>query len=1150
MKTEMHSMEICTLKAVCGNPRRQAGLLGALAAVASALVSLSAHSEEIIAPAYGFATNYVAAGEAEVQSDRVLVAYDGIVHKQGAGGWTIPVSCLAQPWQAAFDVADGTLSFGLGSDAGSYTAPSDLPSSVSSKALIWVDANDNAKVVRSGDAVSVWYDHRETDTGNPQYVRAVTHTTYTADAPEYAVIEGGKKAVYFGGLSSGRTMKFVNPNGSDCTGHYSVNSAVKQVFAVICNSNSYGNVFGAYGTTYLSPFRIGNEESAAKSLAGYYFYSSSDGNSTYVNEKMMQGRAYLNGSRIDPTMKTVEKGLQLIEAEVKALVGDTLVSGFFAKSSKSGSGGDYLCEALAFTNSLSEAERVVVEEYLMAKWLPQEGKRLKRVSLADNAVCSASVPSGETAEARLALSGVGVAEKTGDGELVLRNGAEASGVEWSIKGGSLTTGAFAKLKVGSGKRVTVDNLVPGPNVAVASHSDADSLEKDGSDRLVINGVPSGARRIRVAGGTLTVGAPRVDSMPGESVHEVPIRNGDFEEYAPVIASRRADTGRVESLSNMGGYGWSSSEGAAYVFDFDGWTTGTGAADGTRSAFNITSRPPAGKCALLMRCSTRAGCDIRSESFALAESGDYELRFRMCGRQSTRYMGGKLHVRLIAGSPATVQGPDHSLRYTYIGGYMEYRLRFPSMAANSYRINFRLENGFDGGVVIDGVRFYKVPSDTMAAARWAIPGGDFETSSVPTGAKIQTMSADWTVDGWTFTQPDGWTHDIPGVGVSTLAATNRSSTTRGVLYNNSREPEGGSMQLCFCGNGAAETSITPPAGTYRLEGFLSRFGSYGVHPAISASIVRANGTSVDLGMLVPNNKMMKRAGWPTSFSVDGSETVTLRLAATGTNNGVNHFATGILLDDVELVTATDLELFKGGDCEAVSSDGSGSGLKYIASSEFGCPTGRAALRPDGNSAAELAAFGSEVVDGKKMIAIGNRTYLYEDVAIPFAGRYRLSFYAKSRLNAKAGAFGPNPIEVSVNIGDATNILGRVNTYNSGWTQRVFDFAVPSGGTYRVAFQGMNAPSDANAENEGHIDAISLRQATGTYDQSPPFDAEAEIVVAAGARLETDFAGTNTVRRLRLGNVNCRGCVSASDFPEFLSGTGTFRIVPYGMVIEYR
>ena len=1130
---------------------RGKGKLKSWTALAALVFSatMGAHAGEIVAPAYGFATNYVADGQTDVQAARVLVADGGVVYKQGGGQWTIPLAYLTQPWMASFGVMDGTLSFGLGSAAGSYTAPTTLPASITDKALIWVAADDDAKVIREGNAVSAWYDHRESDISSPQYVRASTRAVGTAVDPTYVTLDGDVKAVYFGKLASGTTMEFLGLGGTRYDSHTSVQKAVKQVFAVICVSNSYGNVFGAYGASTLSPFRMGNDTSAADSIGsnGFYFYSSSSGNQVYINERMMNGRAYLNGNRIDPTVKRVEKGLQLLEAEVRTLTGSTVVSGFFASSEKKGCGGDYLCEAIAFTNRLTEVERLVVEEYLMAKWLPQKGKHLKSVQLADETVYSANVPSGESAETQLALSGRGVAEKTGDGDLVLRNSSDADGVEWDVKGGSLTLGAFAPIKVSAGKSVTVDNLEAGPKVTIAS-GDADALEKSGSDMLTINGMPSGAKRIRVAGGTLAVRAPRTDSLPSESTYEVPIPNGGFEDYKEVIAEKREDAARNESLGNMKGYGWIPWQGLAYVFDYTGWTTGGGAIGNTRSAFNVSSCPPEGDCALFIRSTASSGDSIvRSAEFEL-EGGDYALAFKMCGRESASYIGGKLKVSIVGISPSTVR-KDYNIRYTYYDGYLEYRMPFSNLAAGSYQIAFQLTKQSEV-VIIDDVHLYKIPSDPLASAKWKIPGGDFESTNVPMGAVSRTFSTANTLDGWTFMQPDGWSYGLPAVGVTTLSMTNAANAAaRGFLYNNSREPESGSMQLCLCGNNAmAETSITPPAGTYRLEGFISRFGSYGYHPNLTASIVRQDTTVVVLGTLTPVNKMMKRVGWPITFTVDGNETVTLRLTVSGTMNRVDHFATGILLDDIKLVTATDLELFKDGDCEDATS---GSALKSIASSAFGCENGLVRFRTDSESPAD---FGSEMVDGHVMVAIGNRSYLYEDVTLPFSGRYRLSFYTKSRLRNKTGSYGENPLDVFVNIGDATNKLGRIDTHNSGWTQRVFDFNVPSGGVYRVAFQGVNDVATTSTgsymEKEAHIDSISLKQVHETRDLTPPFDPKAGIVVAEGARLETDFAGTNTIRGLRLGDVRCAGFVRAADYPEYLSGTGTFKIVPRGATVSFR
>ena len=141
----------------------------------------------------------------------------------------------------------------------------------------------------------------------------------------------------------------------------------------------------------------------------------------------------------------------------------------------------------------------------------------------------------------------------------------------------------------------------------------------------------------------------------------------------------------------------------------------------------------------------------------------------------------------------------------------------------------------------------------------------------------------------------------------------------------------------------------------------------------------------------------------------------------------------------------------------------------------------------------------------MATVENLSGVYEDIEFPFAGRYRLSFYAHSRLNDKTetGNYGPNPVRVWIAQGGVTNVIGYADTMSSEWVQRVFDFTVDEPGQYRVCIQGMSDPEEENIRREAHIDAISLKQVIGTADRTPPFpeapDRVADTIFSAYAPL---------------------------------------------------
>ena len=1094
---------------------------------------------EILAPANGFATNHVASGASVTQDARVLIDSASCAYKLGTGTWTIPLSFL-QPWVLNFGVLEGTFAFGMGASAGSYTAPTTLPASIADKALIWVDAADPvvSHIAAAGNAVSCWYDRREgADVSSPTYCRARSYTSYTSDLPTFVQLGGTTNAIYFGGLGSGQTMEFILPNGTRFN-QYGHLTGVRHVFAVHMPSSTYGTLFGTF-TSNPTPFRRGG----SKPNTVNHFYWESD--STWA--ELVNGRTYLNGERIDGTLATVKSSLQLLEAERFHTVAN-VVGGLFAATSTAGCGGDYICEAIAFTNRLSDAERLVVTEYLMAKWLPDVSGRKISVSVADGASFAVDATAGSVDLRNTVFSGNGEISVTGTGAITFGNTSSvAFDGTLTLDGGKATLLSPAALAISGGGTLSVENTATGPEMSFSADASS-KLVKTGKDLATIPSVPAGVTRVAVQGGTLAV--REASQNQAEDIYaEVPIRNGGFEEYASKIDELAAGKGVLTySAVTIADGGWQYAwNGSAYVvvMDWERWT-GNDLDNTTKSAWNFNTHPPEGKCALVMRAVNADDAIARSQAFTLT-AGTYELRVSLCGRQSTAYNGQIFRAKLIDGTANTEKARFGDVMFTDITGYTEFKLRTTVAVDGSYRFEFRSLGGRNGIIIADDVRLYKVTPTRANASTWRIPGGDFETDTF--GMKTENLarfSVDHTHTNWTFTQSSTWTEGKRAdIGITTICATNiTAGHGTGVFFNNSRHPATGSMELCLAKSGcSATTTFTPPAGVWNLQGDIAQFGSYGVNPTVTATVT-IGGETIDLGTIPAKTRLMKTFAWPASFAVDGTQEVTLTLTPADIGTATGSSSHGLLVDDLVLRSATGLNLFKDGSCEGYNGSWV---LKAAVASEFGGNAGVCRVRPPSEAP---AAFGTTVIDGKYMITIENLTAIYEDVYFPAAGRYRLSFYAHSRLNDKTGGYGPNPLRAWVAENGVTNVIGYADTYNSDWVQRVFDFNVSSPGTKRVAIQGCDNPENVKHIHEAHVDAISLRQIAPIANSTSLFPEKCRIAVAEGARLCVDFEGTNVIRSLRLGGVAQGGIVEVADHPDYLVGRGAFLVKPAGAVLSFK
>ena len=1095
------------------------GSLGALFAAADAF-----------APRAGLVTNVAA-----VQATGLVIDDGGLAVKNGSGTWQLPISCLAQTWNAHFAVQEGTLAFLMGSAAGGYAPTPAIPAFAQAKALLWVDAADPvaSHIDQTDGAVSTWYDRREgTDVSTPAYCRARAYTGFTSDLPEYVTMVDGQKAVWFGGYGTGRTMEWVMPSGSRFANRtYTTCANVKHVFAVHCISNSYGSIFGRMTHTSENPslFRI-------EGMTAPYWYSSE------VWPATDNGYTYLDGKEIDGALTNVKKGLHLLEAKPFYNVSCDN-SAFFSDGTKGTSGGDYLCEALIFTNELDEVERVQITQYLMDKWGLGDATVRKDVTVAAGATAEVS-SDANVAAGEFEFKGRGTVKKSGDGVATFSN--RKNGYfegELDLVAGSAVLQAPMAIKAAAGERVTVSNTIAGPTYVRTSGEAADTLVKDGNDEAIFLGLPAGVKKLKVEGGSAVLRAPFAVPSPVGPSYEVPIPNGGFEEFKSNVNT--ANGNGIYSLGGSLSKGWRQQNGHCRAMYFSAWTGNSSGMDSnSRGAWNIYTRPPEGDMAMILRSTASIGKGTLESANIPLEAGDYELTFMACGRQSDGCLGQRCEVRLM-NSDSSLYRVLATNEFLHVADYRFMRVPMRDIPAGTYRLSFC--NIDDGGItILDDIHLKRVPRDPMADFVWSIPGGDFETPGNVYGGGAYEFTGNIALPGWTFDQGSGWSSaNAARVGVVTPAMRNKDAVGigRGFYYRETDFPAGGGYQLAFVNTAAsATTTFTPPAGTYVLRTDCARLGSYGIRPKLAATVT-IGGTTYPLGELSPEAKRMTVCCWPTNFVTDGSQPVTLRFQLTSNKDYLGANATGIILDNLCLATAINTELYVDGRCEGESSR-----RLYVAATTLG--TGKGTVRVRNPATEAPAAFGNTVVDGSRMLTNENNSIVYEDIHLPVPGTYRFSYYAHSRLNAKSGNFGPNPLRAWVAAGGVTNVIGYADVYNSDWVQRVHEFTVSAPGVYRVALQGTVVPSVSTHVYEAHVDAISLRQVVGAGSRTAPLSTAAELSIAAGAKVKLDFNGVSRIHRLRLNGRYVSGLVGAENYPEYFVGPGALDVMTTGMMFSFR
>ena len=120
-----------------------------------------------------------------------------------------------------------------------------------------------------------------------------------------------------------------------------------------------------------------------------------------------------------------------------------------------------------------------------------------------------------------------------------------------------------------------------------------------------------------------------------------------------------------------------------------------------------------------------------------------------------------------------------------------------------------------------------------------------------------------------------------------------------------------------------------------------------------------------------------------------------------------------------------------------------------------------------------------------------------------------------------------------------------------------FNVDMPGTYTFGLQGCNSYPDnvtprssetGQKDSNVFVDCVSIKKASDS--DMPELDEELKLDLAAASKLRLDFAGTATIKQLRLGGARVSGLIDASHPSGLVSGPGCLYIQPRGTVVTFR
>lgn len=374
---------------------------------------------------------------------------------------------------------------------------------------------------------------------------------------------------------------------------------------------------------------------------------------------------------------------------------------------------------------------------------------------------------------------------------------------------------------------------------------------------------------------------------------------------------------------------------------------------------------------------------------------------------------------------------------------------------------------------------------------------------------------------------------------------------------------GMHQLAMLSNcGSARTTFNPPStGTFHLRAAVCRYRMKvngktfsGADPQIEAKLTIGNET-FSLGCVTGACQRLTDMEWPVAFDLPSAEeTVTLTIS-----NRVSNAAA--IIDDIVLVplesAAQNVELVKNG--TMTKNAGNWTVDKHI----------HANMANDSSSAyinsEEAYQFGyTRCHDGEEIpygMVIVDHAGVYQDVTFPRTGRYRLRYHARGRIDYfeeenKRDVFGYCR-DVSARVvlaeGGKTNTISTCYATVSNFLARTVYIDIDE--APKTCTLGFGTTNDYDVTGKKgksvFIDGVSLSYCgPKAVAPAPHFAEDLAVSVDEGARLVLDFQGCATVGMVRIGGRSYSGIIDAARFPGYISGLGSFKVIPRPTVIVIR
>lgn len=1087
-------------------------------------------------------TNKVLSGESTAAGAYLLGA-QSLLRLEGGGSMSLDRRWTYGPASATIELTEGTLDL-TSSRTDAFAAPTEILA----KAALWMDAGVNVVTNDAGDVVE-WHDVREaadTASADCRYVRAVSDHSFVAGSPVRQLVEG-HESLYFGGRQSGVTMHF-------STGLYDSGISKTNGFTKICHAFVVHGVYNAYG------FVLGGARSTGHSFGLSDATGGTDqpvtGRNTADCSELYVSRVYQNGELIDPQHTYVLKDqLQVQEYEflyngrASAFYNERFLNGKIERT-----GGDNLCEAIIFTNRLTEAERLAVSAYLTDRYLPRGSVR-PTASVAKGAVCRMATVPGEEAQFD-AFAGEGVLHVTGAGTMAMTNlSCEAfGGSVRSDVGASLVMGKAVPYAVGDG-----DVLDVSENVASRTSGAAKSVTKTGNGPLTLNDLPEGTEMLTVSGGSLVLTPERTALTASTGgVFKATVTDPSFENLGTSTFGRTSDAYKE--------YG----NGIA-IYDADFSVSGASSYAGhykpTPGEVAVGNYVPAPAGEYVMFLAVKSSLSI---PVSFPRDGIYELSFMAVARSSFR-KGQQHRIKIAQG--AVTQDVSTVTTWDY-DNYKKYAFLCPAVTAGPAKLLFEgvvdQPSPANAGSLFDCVdlTFVKASSEMV----FKVPGGDFEDVIWPVTASTDRSytlndsvpfgrnATDQTIRGWTFEQPQSYdTVTIPAqIGFAMpYMQPDSNHPSRFCDLGAIRYGEG-VLTLVHDGTDAAGRALAGPfkvpAGTWRVRADTGWFcytsnSKYFYDPQDVAAAVRVkvgDGAFVSLGSLSAESKLFVSKTTELEFALATESDVTLEFTPTRKSSVMQ-------LDNVVLVE---------------TSAGAVAPGTTVAVPE--CPVNwtRADNKDEGGASSGSQSWsysnvygGNELCPGRtatdSYLLLTQRASASCKVTFPSGGRYRLTAWAAERhdLTGQLNR-GNNPFEVWVTDGGPdTNCVGTARVDHDNWMEYAFLFDVPDKGDYTIGLQGCMkyAADDPSNNHSVRLDRVAVAYVGDSVAETVALPENLTVDVGADAQLRLDFTGTNVIRKLRIGGRVYGGVVSARTRPELarhLSGPGALYIERKGAVLIYR